>query len=207
MIRLIPLNDLEAYKKQSRGRGEKVKSSPCILLIIPEDELRMKKMKFIEPIRKVTNTIVVALFALVVLVVSTQVFSRFVIHLSIRWADELSRFAFVWIVYIGGAITIRDGRNVCFDLFLEAQKGKRWKLMFSVVTLISLAFLVMMTILGALVCKAELTESSPIMRWPMAVVCMCIPIGGTLMVLEEICYYFEHKDDKDECKLATREEK
>lgn len=167
----------------------------------------MKEMKTIKLIRKVTNTVVVFLFALVVLVVSAQVFSRFVVHLSIRWADELSRFAFVWLIYIGGAITIRDGRNVCFDLFLEAQSGRRWKYMFMVVSVISTVFLILMSIFGVLVCKAELTESSPIMHWPMAVVCMCIPIGGILMILEEICYYFEHRNDKDDRKLTAKEEK
>ena len=90
----------------------------------------MKDSGAIKVIRTITNTVVVILFAIVVVVVSAQVFSRFVIHLSIRWADELSRFAFVWLIYIGGAVTIRDGRNVCFDLFLDSLKGKKWKVMF-----------------------------------------------------------------------------
>ena len=37
---------------------------------------------------------------------------------------KLARFAFVWLVYLGGSITIREGRNVCFDLLLEACKEK-----------------------------------------------------------------------------------
>lgn len=158
----------------------------------------MKNNAAIRTIRTVTNAVVIILFALVVIVVSAQVFSRFVINLSIRWADELSRFAFVWLVYIGGAVTIRDGRNVCFDLFLDAQKGKRWKILFTLVTAISMLFLIMMTYFGFLVCRSELTETSPIMHWPMAVVCAAIPIGGILMILEEICYWLEHKNDRDE---------
>ena len=48
----------------------------------------MNENKVINKIRKVTNVFVIALFVLVVAVVSAQVFSRFVIHLSIRWAAE-----------------------------------------------------------------------------------------------------------------------
>ena len=158
----------------------------------------MKENNGIRTARKLINTVVVLLFSIVILVVSAQVFTRFVIHFSIRWADELSRFAFVWLVYIGGAVTIRDGRNVCFDLVLESQKGKSWRRLFTVVTVISMGFLILMTYFGILVCKAELTEVSPIMKWPMAVVCAAIPIGGVLMMVEVICYYIEHIHDKDE---------
>ena len=157
----------------------------------------MKDSGVIKAIRTVTNVVVVALFAIVVVVVSAQVFSRYVVHVSIRWADELSRFAFVWLIYIGGAVTIRDGRNVCFDLFLEAQKGKKWKIMFTVVTAISLLFLILMTYFGVLVCKVEMSETSPIMHWPMHIVTLAIPLGGVLMMLEEVCYWLEHKNDRD----------
>ena len=165
----------------------------------------MKDSGAIKTIRTITNTVVVALFAIVVVVVSAQVFSRFVIHLSIRWADELARFAFIWLIYIGGAVTIRDGRNVCFDLFLESRKGKSWKVMFTVVTAISLLFLILMTYFGVLVCKVEMSETSPIMHWPMEVVTLAIPLGGLLMILEEICYWLEHKNDRDAEVLAEKE--
>ncbi|MEA4934311.1 MAG: TRAP transporter small permease [Lawsonibacter sp.] len=158
----------------------------------------MDANRAIKTIRTITNCVVIFLFAAVVVVVSAQVFSRFVINLSIRWADELSRFAFVWLIYIGGAVTIRDGRNVCFDLILDSCKGKSWKIMFTIVTTISLLFLTLMTAFGILVCKVEMTEASPIMRWPMAVVCAAIPIGGVLMILEQVCYYLEHKNDRDD---------
>lgn len=158
----------------------------------------MKDSGAIKVIRTITNTVVVILFAIVVVVVSAQVFSRFVVHLPISWADEMSRFAFVWLIYVGGAVTIRDGRNVCFDLFLDSLKGKKWKVMFTLVTLVSLLFLILMTYFGILVCKVEMSETSPIMHWPMHIVTLAIPLGGVLMMLEEICYWFEHKNDRDE---------
>ena len=166
----------------------------------------MKDNGVIKVIRTVTNVVVVTLFAIVVIVVSAQVFSRYVINLSIRWADELSRFAFVWLIYIGGAVTIRDGRNVCFDLILESLKGKKWKVMFTLVTLVSLLFLALMTYFGVLVCKIEASESSPIMHWPMQIVCLAIPLGGVLMMLEEVCYWIEHRKDKDVPEIEEKEE-
>lgn len=144
--------------------------------------------------RTVTNIIVVLLFGVVVAVVFAQVVARYALGSSIRWADELARFAFVWLVYLGGTITIREGKNVCFDLLLEHCRGSRraWTVMFSLVNLASATFLVLMTYLGVLVCRTQLVESSPIMRWPMAFVTLAIPVGGALMFFEQISYYIRH---------------
>ena len=101
--------------------------------------------KILDVTRKITNIIVTFLFMVVVAVVFAQVVARYVAGSSIRWADELARFAFVWLVYLGGSITIREGRNVCFDLLLEACKGKTWKVMFTVVCAASAVFLICMT--------------------------------------------------------------
>ena len=58
--------------------------------------------KILDVTRKITNIIVTFLFMVVVAVVFAQVVARYVAGSSIRWADELARFAFVWLVYLGG---------------------------------------------------------------------------------------------------------
>lgn len=153
-------------------------------------------------IRKLTNFIVVFLFAVVVVVVFSQVIARYVAGSSIRWADELARFAFVWLVYLGGTITIRDGRNVCFDLILESCQGRVWKAMFTFVNIVSAVFLIFMTYLGVLVSQTQISESSPILHWPMAVITIAIPLGGVLMFFEQVSYYIEHINDKEREKEA-----
>ena len=60
--------------------------------------------KILDVTRKITNIIVTFLFMVVVAVVFAQVVARYVAGSSIRWADELARFAFVWLVYLGGSI-------------------------------------------------------------------------------------------------------
>lgn len=150
----------------------------------------------LDVVRKITNFIVVFLFAVVVAVVFAQVIARYVAGSSIRWADELARYAFVWLVYLGGSITIREGRNVCFDLILESINGKKHKVMFTLVNLASAVFLALMIYLGIFVSQSMVTESSPIMKWPMEIVTAAIPIGGVLMFFEQISYYIEHINDR-----------
>lgn len=152
--------------------------------------------KVLDATRKTTNFIVVLLFTVVVAVVFAQVIARYVVGFSIGWADELARYAFVWLVYIGGTTTIRDGRNVCFDLILESCHGKTWKVMFTLVNIASALFLIFMIYLGILVSHTHMIARSPIMHWPMAFVTAAIPLGGLLMFFEQISYYIQHINNK-----------
>lgn len=143
-------------------------------------------------IRKVTNGMAILFFIIVVVLVFAQVLARYVFDTSIKWADEVSRFAFVWLVYIGGAATIREGINVCFDLILESATGIKRKVLFTFVNASSSLFLVLMTYFGVLVSKSMTTEVSSILGWPMSIVTLAVPIGGVVMLFEQINYYFEH---------------
>jgi TRAP-type C4-dicarboxylate transport system permease small subunit len=62
----------------------------------------------------------VILFAgLMVLVVSAQVVIRYVFNDSLDWADEVSRIAFVWTIFLAIPLGIRDGTHVGIELLIE----------------------------------------------------------------------------------------
>jgi len=53
----------------------------------------------------------VALMAVMCTVVFAQVVLRYVFNSSIDWADEVSRLAFVWTVFLAIPLAIRDASN------------------------------------------------------------------------------------------------
>ena len=63
--------------------------------------------------------IVVACMAVMIAVVSAQVFTRYVLNASIDWADEVSRLAFVWTIFLAIPLGIREGAHVGIDLLVE----------------------------------------------------------------------------------------
>jgi TRAP-type C4-dicarboxylate transport system permease small subunit len=58
----------------------------------------------------------VALMAVMIVVISTQVLLRYVFNSSIDWADELSRLTFVWSVFLAIPLGIREGLHVGIEL-------------------------------------------------------------------------------------------
>jgi TRAP-type C4-dicarboxylate transport system permease small subunit len=60
--------------------------------------------------------VVMAGAALMVVVVSAQVVMRYVFNGSFDWADEVSRIAFVWTIFLAIPLGIRDGTHVGIEL-------------------------------------------------------------------------------------------
>jgi TRAP-type transport system small permease protein len=53
-----------------------------------------------------------------VIVVFAQVVMRYVFNSSFDWADEVSRLAFVWTIFLGIPLGIRDGVHVGIELLV-----------------------------------------------------------------------------------------
>lgn len=146
--------------------------------------------------RKLTNILVTALFALLVVIVFVQVVCR-VAGLSFPYADELSRYTFVWLIYLGGTITIRSGINITFDVILDALPKPAWKVVFTIVTLVSCAFLVMAVVLGVNLAWVNRVQVSSVVKLNMGMVMLAIPVGSLLMFFEQISVYIKKMKEAD----------
>lgn len=63
--------------------------------------------------------VVMAGAALMVVVVAAQVVMRYVFNGSFDWADEVSRIAFVWTIFLAIPLGIRDGTHVGIELLVS----------------------------------------------------------------------------------------
>lgn len=60
-------------------------------------------------------------FLLLIMLVAVvgQVFFRYVLGTPLRWTEELSRYSYVWLTFIGGAYAIKRGSHICLLYFVE----------------------------------------------------------------------------------------
>jgi TRAP-type C4-dicarboxylate transport system permease small subunit len=145
-------------------------------------------VSFLSIVKKITDALVVFCFSMLILLVFGQVIFRYVFNNSQPWIEELSRFLFVWIIYLGGTITIRKGLNITFDLVLEALEGKVWLTVFMLVNIISIAFLILIVFLGLNISSINRIQYSSLLHLNMGIVTLAIPLGGTLMALSQVEY-------------------
>lgn len=71
----------------------------------------------------------VAVFTLLIASVAIQVFMRYVLNMPSPELFEVSIYAFVWVIYLGGALAVRYDQHMRFDLIYR-KFGKRTKLIF-----------------------------------------------------------------------------
>lgn len=154
-------------------------------------------MKAVKLIRKVADALIVVLFAALVVLVLIQVFTR-TFHMSQTWIDEISKFVFVWLTYLGGSVTVSRGMNITFDLILESVKGKTFKILFTLVNICTLIFLVAMLVLGSQNAWANRVQTSTMTNVNMGLMNLAIPIGCVLMIGAQIEYYFRTLKEREE---------
>lgn len=61
---------------------------------------------------------------LIVLIMSVQVLFRYVFNNSISWSEEVVRYLFVWMTFLGAAVCFRDRMHIRVDYFKDVLPKK-----------------------------------------------------------------------------------
>ena len=144
-------------------------------------------MKVYEIIKKAIHCIVFVLFAFLCTIVLIQIICR-MLHISQTWIDEISKFTFVWLTYLGGCITVSRGMNITFDLVLEGAKGKKFTVLFIIVNVICLIFTATVMVLTTQSAWLNRIQKSPMTGLNLGLVNAAIPIGFFFMIFSQISY-------------------
>jgi len=132
------------------------------------------------------NAVTGAMLVALCLMTFIQVIMRFVFRHALSWSEELTRYLFVWIVFLGVNLGIRDNIEIRLDIIDAIVKGKAMK-----VIRILRYILTVVVICGALFASFYLVKvgrlaKSPTMQIPMYLVYIVFPVGFTLDVVEVI---------------------
>lgn len=71
------------------------------------------RMRWLEPV-------LVAILAVLVAVVLANVIGRYLLGAGITWADEMARFLFVWLTFLGAVLGLARGLHIGMDLVVAA---------------------------------------------------------------------------------------
>nr|WP_285839874.1 TRAP transporter small permease [Alkalihalophilus marmarensis] len=117
-----------------------------------------------------------------VVVIAAQVFMRHVMESSLSWSEELARYCFIWLVYLGISYGVKKQRHIKVDVALLLLKGKGKVLLAMFANLLFLAFAVFVIIYGYDIAERLLAfgQTSPALHIPMGLVYMATPVGMAL---------------------------
>ncbi|WP_321992284.1 TRAP transporter small permease [Marispirochaeta aestuarii] len=142
---------------------------------------------------KAVDTIVIILMAMIVIVVSIQVFSRYVFNNPLTWSEELARYLFVWIVFTASVVVFRENRHMSVDFFVSLFSDSIRKKLDVTVNLIVTVFLIVMIYTSPEILTVTMRQLSPTLNIPMAAIYCAFPAALLLMLAEltfRVLFYF-----------------
>lgn len=137
-------------------------------------------------IRKTERLSLVILMILLAIVCFMQVFWRLVLNAPLSWSEEVSRYLFVWLTFIGAACAVAQWGHFQVDVLLsicppKAAKALRWFAYLAIA-----AFAIAMVAPGWTLITKVARQMSPAMRISMKYPYAALPVSGILMLIHII---------------------
>lgn len=121
----------------------------------------------------------------VILTVSVflQVLIRFVFKYPLPWTEEIARIAFVYCIFVGATIAVRQNSHLHVDALLVVLPKKVARAMVFLGMLLVGVFLVFVTWQGIVLVRATGVQMTPVMQVPFKHLYLILPVSGALMLL------------------------
>lgn len=119
------------------------------------------------------------------IVVFAQVVFR-IVHLSIPWSEELSKYLLIWSTFLGSALCIRRKSLVGLEFFLNSMTKRNQKILQTVLNLIVCAMLLFLIRVGFWAVRQVWFQITPVLKQSMGLMYAAIPVGSVFMLINEI---------------------
>lgn len=137
----------------------------------------LKPLKWLD--ENLEKYIIFLLSTVMVVVIFIQVFMRYVMSNSLSWSEELARYCFIWLIYIGISYAVKRHRHIKVDAALLLFKDKT-KIYFSLISnILFLIFCVYVVIYGYGIASQLLSfgQTTPALQIPTGIVYLAPPVG------------------------------
>lgn len=111
--------------------------------------------RLLDRIGAVEQTVGVGLILLIVTAITVQVFTRYALGRPIAWVEESATYAFIWMVFVGAAVGLKQGRHILIATFGNHLPARAAAGLRTVVWLLVLLTLVVLVVQGAKVMGVE----------------------------------------------------
>ena len=138
--------------------------------------------------RNVSN---ITLSALVV-VLALQVFFRYVLQIGLSWSEEVSRFFFIWFVYLSASYAVQAGTHIRVSLVVDLLPAPAQRFVRVLSDLLWIGFNAIVIVSGIQLIATMVAHPvySTSLLLPLSVIYVIIPLSHALMIARILqCYW------------------
>ncbi|MBW2306075.1 MAG: TRAP transporter small permease [Deltaproteobacteria bacterium] len=122
------------------------------------------------------------MFSLVV-VVFIQVMMRYVVRASLPWTEEMARYLFVWLIFIGTSVCVKRQAHLGIDILVIHLPPKIQRHLSTFTLVLSLVFSIVVVQKGYELLTRSGEQISPMLHLPMSYVYIIIPASYLIICL------------------------
>lgn len=158
----------------------------------------VKILKGIDSINKVLGYVVALILIVMSIVITMQVFSRFVLKDSLEWSEELSRYLMIWLIFLAAALALRKKSLIGVEAVSERLTFKAKRILKTGVHTVNIVFFILLMKFGIEMLTHVSAQMSPAMKIPMLYPYAAIPVGAFFLLLNSIAVLIEFYQTKEE---------
>ncbi|MPW25569.1 TRAP transporter small permease subunit [Alkalibaculum sp. M08DMB] len=146
----------------------------------------MKILKFID--KEFEEIVLIGIFSIMVVLVFLQVVMRYVFQSSLSWSEELARYMFLWIIWLGASYATKKNAHISLDFVTSRLSLKLQKTVWIIKMAIWIAFTIFLAYISFRLTYMifERGQMSPALKIPMGYAYASIPVGVTMMLFRII---------------------
>lgn len=151
--------------------------------------------KFNEKANQIVKFVIITVFSSMTILIFLQVIFRYVVKQSLSWSEELARYLFIWLTFIGASIAAREKSHINVSVMIDIFKSQKIRSVFYIfANMLNMVFLIVLIGFGSKITfqilqLKQISSSMPFLY--IGIVYFAIPIGSILMLLNFIEHSIE----------------
>lgn len=146
-------------------------------------EERKGPRNFMDYIALCVEMIMVVLTALMVLLVSYQVFERYVLQYTPPWSEELSVYLMIWFGIIGIAVGVRKNAHMALNYFADRMPRTLQTILVYIKYVLILIYSSVLLNEGVTMVMLTMSQRSPAIGLPVGYVYLALPVSMVLIII------------------------
>ena len=136
-----------------------------------------------ETVGRVGEIFSVACLVVLLVIIFSQVFCRFLLGFSITGSEEIGRYLLIWLTFTGFGVLARGKRLLSVSIIVDRLPRRPRSVVKALANAGSLFFLVVVCYYGFVLAGLTMRNVTVVTRIPMGYVYLCIPCGAALYIL------------------------
>ncbi|MGE5577056.1 MAG: TRAP transporter small permease [Syntrophothermus sp.] len=139
-------------------------------------------MKLSHYLVKAVEVILGLLVLFIFVLIFGNVIARYVFQQSIVWSEEVTRFLFIWAVFLGSSVGVKRGAHFHVNLLASSLPVSARKFFDYLIAFVVFSFSLVIISQGGKLSAVTMLQTSPVLGIPMGYIYVALPTTGLLNI-------------------------